>query len=256
VTLNEPVAAYEPDRSLAGVLRRRLVRLTARRPVQPRLARPMLTVTFDDIPESAASAGASVLESRGVRGTFFVAAGLAGRDGPMGRYAGGAAVRALADAGHEIGCHTYSHLDCGRAGPDDALADVAKNADAFAAWGIVPPTSFAYPYGDLSGPTKTVLGDRFASLRAVHRGLVWGGADLNQLPAVGLEGADAEARSDFWLREAKTHSAWLIVFTHDVSIDPSRWGCTPSVLEGLLDAARANEFDVVTMAEGTRRVTA
>src|SRR5581483_782807 len=164
-------------------LRRRAVRLASRRPARAP-AGPMLSFAFDDAPVSATEAGAAVLEARSLKGTFFIAAGLAGRDGPSGRYAGGEAVRRLARAGHEIGCHTYSHLDCGQAAAADAVEDAARNAEALVAWGAPLPVTFAWPYGDVAPGPKRALAGRFALMRGLHEGLIAGGVDLNQTPAV------------------------------------------------------------------------
>jgi len=196
----EKVDAYEPDRTLKGKLRRRLIRLAHRRPAQVSLERPMVSFSFDDAPATACEAGARVLEARGLRGTYYFAAGLAGRDGPMGRFASGEDARRLHEAGHEIACHTYSHLDCGQSSRAATLEDVDRNAKSLAAWGAGEPVSFAYPYGDVAAPAKTALSGRFKTLRALHHGLITNGADLNQTPAVGIEGEEGFAQKDRGLR--------------------------------------------------------
>ncbi|HYD46431.1 MAG TPA: polysaccharide deacetylase family protein [Phenylobacterium sp.] len=249
-----PADAYQPDRSLKGKLRRRLVRLAHRRPVSRAPSRPMISFTFDDAPLSATTTGAAILEQRGLRGVYYVSAGLAGQDGPMGRYAEAADYRRLAEGGHEIACHTFSHLDCGQAGERAASADVDRNAETLAAWGLPAPASFAYPYGDVSGGPKAALEPLFGSLRALHHGVVTAGSDLNQLPAVGIEGAEGEAVARRWLGEAARRKAWLILYTHDVAETPSPWGCTPDALANLADEALALGFDVVTAAEAVERL--
>lgn len=250
----EKVDAYEPDRSLKGKLRRRLIRLAHRRPARVALERPMVSFSFDDAPATACEAGARALEARGLRGTYYFAAGLAGRDGPMGRFATGEDARRLYQAGHEIACHTYSHLDCGQSSRATTLQDVDRNAESLAAWGAGEPVSFAYPYGDVASPAKTALSGRFKTLRALHHGLITDGADLNQAPAVGVEGEAGEAVASEWLDKAKARKAWLILYTHDVAEQPSQWGCTTAALERLIDRAVADGFDVVTVAEGARRI--
>ena len=89
----------QPDRSLKGKLRRRLVRLAQRRPAAASPSRPMVSFSFDDAPASAALTGAALLEARGLRGTYYIAAGLAGTDGPMGRFADSGQIVRLALAG-------------------------------------------------------------------------------------------------------------------------------------------------------------
>lgn len=246
--------AYSADRSLKGKLRRRLALLAHRRPVRMRLAQPMVTFSFDDAPVTAALAGAAVLEARGLKGTYYVSAGLAGGSGPMGDYATLEDARRLAAAGHELACHTFSHLDCGQAAGPAIAAEADRNAAALSALGASRLESFAYPYGDVSRPAKAVLGGRFRTLRTVQAGLVEDGADANQLPSVGIEGPDGEAQALAWLERARARRAWLILYTHDVSDTPSAWGCTPGALARIADAALAANFEVVTAAEGARKL--
>jgi peptidoglycan/xylan/chitin deacetylase (PgdA/CDA1 family) len=245
--------AYQADGSWRAKLRRRTVRLAARRPAAAPPG-PMASFVFDDAPASAAEIGAAILERHGLRGSFYIAAALAGTDAAVGRMAGPDAVRRLAAAGHEIGCHTYSHLDCGQADPGDAVEDVARNAETLGAWGLGRPTTFAYPFGDVAPGAKRALAGRFALLRALHPGLICAGADLNQAPAVPVEGPGGEALGLTWLRRAARRRAWVILCMHDVADAPSPWGCTPATLERLVTAARELGLEAVTVAEGARRV--
>jgi peptidoglycan/xylan/chitin deacetylase (PgdA/CDA1 family) len=247
---------YSADRSLKGKLRRRLARALVRRPAHVALERPMVSFSFDDAPVSATTTGARILEERGWRGTYFVAAGLARQDGPMGTYGADADTVRLFQAGHEIACHTFSHLDCGKADGATVVADVDRNQAALRALGLPASTTFAYPYGDVSPAAKRVLNGRYAVLRALHHGVITSGTDLNQAPAVGIEGEDGEAVAARRLDEAARRKGWLVLFTHDVREAPSPFGCTPQVLERLADKARAMGFDVVTLAEGARRIGA
>jgi len=246
---------YSADRSLYGKLRRRMARLMTTRPARLSPDRPLLTVSFDDAPVSAAEAGAAVLERHGARGTYFISAGLAGRESHLGRYTAPEDVTRLAAAGHEIACHTFSHLDCGKARAADIAAELDASRNALAAAGVSPAT-FAYPYGDVSPWGKALIDQRFIAGRALHHGLITTGTDLNQAPAVGIEGADGERVAMDWMRKAADARAWLVLYTHDVRENPSDWGCTPDVLERLVAAAVAQGFEIVTFEQGARRAQA
>ena len=242
------------DRSWKGKLRRRIARLEVRRAAAGAPPGPMVSFSFDDAPVSAAGAGAGILERRGVKGTYFIAMGLAGQDGPMGPNADAEAIRRLAEAGHEIGCHTFSHLNCGQTPPGLITGDVKRNREALGALGAPAPVSFAYPYGEVSSRAKAALGSRFSLLRALHHGLIHRGSDLNQAPAVGIEGASGEDVARRWLSRALAERAWLILYSHDVRQDPSPYGCTPEALARLVDEALDGGAEVVTVAEGCRRI--
>jgi peptidoglycan/xylan/chitin deacetylase (PgdA/CDA1 family) len=244
--------AYEPDRSLVGKVRRRLVRLYQRRPARGADRRPLLSISFDDAPATATTTGAEILEARGLKGTYFIAADLLGTEGPMGPYAGWNDVERLHRAGHEIGCHTRAHLDCGKASGAESIDDVAGNLVALAAHGIAAPQTFAWPYGDVAPGPKAVLAPRFALLRALHNGLVERRADLNQAPSIGIEGKNGESKARMWIQRAAKRKAWVILTTHDVAPCPSPWGCTPETLGRLIDEALALGFEVVTVAQGAK----
>jgi peptidoglycan/xylan/chitin deacetylase (PgdA/CDA1 family) len=245
---------YSADASLKAKLRRRLVRLQHRSPSPAGAGRPMVSFSFDDAPASAFAIGAEILESHGVRGTYFVSAGLAGRDAGLGVCGDRQDMVRVAERGHEIACHTFSHLDCGRADGPEAEADITRNQAALTAWSLPEPETFAYPYGDVAAPAKAVAGRRFRLSRALHHGLVERGADLNQAPAVGIEGDRGEALAAGWLDRARARSAWLILFTHGVEFHPSRFGTSATALSRLVNKALLDGFEVVTVAEGARRL--
>ena len=246
---------YSADRSLYGKLRRRVARLVTQKPATlSGLRRPLLTISFDDAPVSAARDGAEILKKHGVHGTYFISTGLSGQDSPLGRYTTAEDIKAVYDAGHEIACHTHTHIDCGRASARDIAQELQRNHDALRMMGLPAPRTFAYPYGDVSPGAKGLLHDRYLASRALHHGLITSGTDLNQAPAVGIEGSCGEQTAMVWLEKtAKTRDAWLILYTHDVRENASDWGCTPAALDRILDQARTMGFEIVTFETGARR---
>jgi peptidoglycan/xylan/chitin deacetylase (PgdA/CDA1 family) len=245
---------YHADPSLKGKLRRRIVRLQHRRPAARGPERPMLSFSFDDAPQSAFTTGAEVLERHGVRGSYFICAGTAGRSGFVGRLGDRSEIARASAAGHEIACHTYSHLDCGKAAAAQVGEDLDHNASTLHSWGLPSLETFAYPYGDVGPAAKRLLADRFALSRALHHGVVEAGTDLAQAPAVGVEGPDGEAKALHWMEEARRRKAWLILFTHGVESELTPYGCTAGAFGRLVNRAVSAGFEVVTVAEGARRM--
>ena len=248
--------AYHADPSLKGKLRRRFVRLQHRRRATAAPGRPMISFSFDDAPLSAFKAGAQTLERYGVRGAYFVCAGTAGQAGFVGPLGGRADMLRVQAAGHEIACHTYSHLDCGKADTSTADADLARNAATLSSWGLAPVQTFAYPYGDVGPRAKRLAADRFQLARALHHGLVEQGTDLAQAPAVGIEGENGEAKALHWMAEALRRRSWLILFTHGVEDVVTPYGCTRDAFDRVVAQAVEKGFEVVTVAEGAQRMRA
>ena len=56
--------------------------------------------------------------------------------------------------------------------------------------------------------------------------------------------------------EAVEAKGWLILFTHDVDPDASAHGCTPQELADTIADIQAAGIEIVTVAEGARRVRA
>ncbi|MFT4091905.1 MAG: polysaccharide deacetylase family protein [Asticcacaulis sp.] len=253
--MNDYANAYSADRSLYGKLRRRASKLLHRRPARIEgLSRPLLTFSFDDAPLTAATIGADILEAHGFKATYYISAGLMGQDSHFGLYADADHIKHLAAHGHEIACHTLMHIDCGRANASEIALSVDKNQKLIQSIGVKTSQTFAYPYGDVSPQAKKVLQSRYKASRALHHGLITTGTDLNQTPAVGIEGPEGKAVALEWMQRAiATPQSWLVLYTHDVRSNPSPWGCTPDTLLELADQAENLGFEVVTYAEGASR---
>ncbi|HYD86889.1 MAG TPA: polysaccharide deacetylase family protein [Vitreimonas sp.] len=246
-------AAYSPPRHLLAKLQRRLTQRTLARPATLRFAEPVLSITFDDFPASAAALGADILERHGARGTYYAAAGLAGQNGPCGRNFSAGDVRRLLEAGHEIGCHTHAHTDCAKQSVYDSLQEFAKNRDALAHLGVSAAVrTMAYPYGETTPALKCSLPPRLASARGVAPGLNVGRADLAQLRAYAMFGKPFAAMRQALKRAAK-RKAWVIGFTHDVSEAPSAWGTRAAELDALITEARALGFLVLPVSDALER---
>lgn len=249
---------YSPGGGLRRKAGRIYARARARRVLRVRPSRGMVSFTFDDFPKSAATVGAAELERLGARGAYYAAAGFAGIENHHGRMFDPDDIRALEAAGHEIGNHTFSHLDCARTDADRVVADVERNEQALRAMGCAGPLrSFAFPYGEASPAAKRALAPRFDTLRAVRPGLIAGRADFNLLPAHSLDGGETGlARVLAALERAARQNAWLIVFTHDVQDSPSEWGCTPAMLHKALETAWALDLDILTVGEAASQIAA
>ena len=246
-------AAYAPSRDLVSKVRRRMTQHYAARPATLAFAQPVLSITFDDFPSSAAHTGAQILERHGARGTYYAASGMANVDGPCGMGFSEADIKRLVAAGHEIGCHTSSHADCAKQDLFSTLEDLAHNRDALLAMGAPSPSTHAYPYGETSGQLKDNLPPRFMSARGILPGLNLGAADLNQLRAHPLFSAGGIDRVLGALKLGAKRKAWVIGFTHDVADAPSPWGTRADELELLLRVAHNLGYVVLPVSAALQR---
>jgi peptidoglycan/xylan/chitin deacetylase (PgdA/CDA1 family) len=201
--------------------------------VRMRNQRPMISFTFDDFPHSAVSIGAKILEKYHARGTFYASGSFCGQavDG-IPQFC----VQDLADlAGscHEIGCHTFHHRRVSGLTKSMLIKDTNLNA-TFIARHLPHATmrTFAYPFGDMSLQAKFKLERMFAGCRSTEFGINKDIAELGRLLAIRLySNLLKPERIARLIYEAACPNSWLIFYTHDVSQQPSKYGCTPALLE-------------------------
>ena len=204
-------------------------------------AGPIVSFTFDDFPRTACSMGSAILEESGARGTYYAAVGLMNSSNHLGEMFVKDDVHALLEKGHEIGSHTFAHSS-GRSTPLRAFeADVQEGIKTVEDFTGRSATNFAYPFGHVTLGTKKILAGRVTSARSIMPGFNGPEVDLNFLRAHSLYGGIEQARrAEELILENKKRKSWLIFYTHDVSHNPSLYGCTPALLERTVFTAAKN----------------
>jgi peptidoglycan/xylan/chitin deacetylase (PgdA/CDA1 family) len=217
---------------------------------------PLVSFTFDDVPDSAFINGAAILERHDLRGTFFIASGTCGMQDEHWRVIGEDQVRALHAAGHEIGCHTFSHVRVEDLDAQDMEKECARNLHRLRELcpGIAL-TNFCYPFGRASLPRKTQLQRHFDSCRGVYEGINAGIADLGMLRGIDLY--DRTLTKDKLRRvldETQKRNGWLIFTTHDVADPPSWIGCSPHLLEEVVAAVKAANMQCLPIRDALKAI--
>jgi peptidoglycan/xylan/chitin deacetylase (PgdA/CDA1 family) len=160
-------------------------------------------------------------------------------------------VHNLVAQGHELASHTYSHMSCGDVPLHRFREDVRKGREAILhQMGIADSGNFAYPYGAVTLRAKKALGLLMHSCRGTTGGVNGPEADLNLLHANSLYGDMAQLEGVRRLIvENEKKKGWLIFYTHDVRSRPSRFGCTPALLEATVTLAFERKARIVTVAQ-------
>lgn len=249
-------APYIPSGGLMSRVNRQWARFAGRAPLSISLDHAIVSFSFDDFPKSAATIAAPALEQRDWRATYYAAAGFAGGETHHGAMFDTADLHRLTQAGHEIGCHTYGHIDCATAALADIMRDVERNARALSAMGYEGALdSFAFPYGEARPEVKRALGSRFSTLRGVRAQINRGNADRHLLNAIPLDGGEAGIQRAVEAAEALVHHpGWLVYYGHDVQDSPTEWGCTPEQFDHVCDAVERSGARVLPVADALRCV--
>ncbi|MGQ9928312.1 MAG: polysaccharide deacetylase family protein [Chloroflexaceae bacterium] len=105
-----------------------------------------VALTFDDGYADAFTTALPIVQRYGFVATFYVVSGFVGQAG----YMGWEEIRALRDAGMEIGAHSISHPDLTGLGLEELRAQVGQSGALIAAEIGQPVVSFCYPGGRFS----------------------------------------------------------------------------------------------------------
>lgn len=169
--------------------------------------------------------------------------GLLGRNATAGQLCTAEELCELVAGGHEIGCHTFSHMDAWTSGPRKFEASLTANAAAATKLLGLRLKSFSYPYSPPNPWNKKICGKVFSSARGGQAKANIAVADLNYLSAVFLE--RVKCRLEVLWHEAelaKREAGWLILASHDVSDQPSRFGISKELFVTILERLMKMEF--------------
>jgi peptidoglycan/xylan/chitin deacetylase (PgdA/CDA1 family) len=244
-------------RRLANKWRRFSTEHFVRREVRLNGDVPYVSFTFDDFPRTALTTGGRILVQHGVRGTYFVSFGLLDSEGVSGQIASVADVHAAVQDGHDLGCHTFDHLDGSEVPADVFERSIKKNRSALATSAIDTPFQvFAYP---LNGPalgTKRVAGSYFASSRGGGQTFNRDVVDVNLLKAYFIDERSRDNLEEVagLLESNAAAKGWLIFATHDVADQPSPYGCAPDYFDKVVRLSICSGANVLPITQVCREI--
>ncbi|KXF79185.1 polysaccharide deacetylase [Paramesorhizobium deserti] len=214
-------------------------------------SRPLVSFTFDDVPDTALANGARILEEHGVRGTFYIAGSLAGREEPDRALITREGCLELAARGHEVGCHTFSHKKVRHVGAKAMEADLERNRHHLdQIEESAGKRNFAYPYNAGSFRTRHVFERRFATCRAGGEGINRGSVNPFFLHGVEIRQPESHALGlTGRIDELVAEPGWLIFFTHDIASKPTPFGCTPETFDKLVSYTLSSGCAVLTVRD-------
>jgi peptidoglycan/xylan/chitin deacetylase (PgdA/CDA1 family) len=154
--------------------------------------------------------------------------------------------------GHELGCHTYSHLKACDLDTATLEREVIRNRTCFER--LVPGArlaNFAFPFGIGTFRGKRQLARHFKTSRSIVPGINRGRVDLQFLKSVPLIDREIDrSEIDDLMDATVADNGWLIFYGHDVCRRPSAYGCSEALLDHALKAAKRRDVALVSIAEG------
>lgn len=159
-----------------------------------------IALTFDDGYADAYTTTLPLLQQYGFVATFYIVSGFVGQAG----YMNWDELRALHDAGMEIGAHSVTHSDLNLMSRDNAYAEIAGSGERLAAALQIPIRSFCYPGGKFNATTAELV-QRADYTSATTTLQTWDQRNRYSLPRIRIYGELTQM--DFeWLMQSFTTS--------------------------------------------------
>lgn len=198
---------------------------------------PIISFCFDDFPVSAFENGLPVLNNYRVKATFYISLGLTGEMTHTGKIASYNMVSQLLSQDHEIGCHTFDHVNAWETPQGQYKESICRNKTLFQKEfpGFIMHT-FAYPYGSATCKTKKIVEKYFECGRGTYWGVNAKTIDLNILKSCHLSCTRATVQDKFAIIKKEIdktvkRKAWTLFYIHDVQDTPTDCGCPPDFLD-------------------------
>lgn len=220
----------------------------------------IFSFSFDDVPISAAINGAKILEEVNATGTYYVALGMEKANKQMDCnnrcFINDSEIQSLYKSGHDIGCHTYSHLNLRKNRIKNIVLDCDNNTRGLQ--NILNTTAiehFAYPFGMVSPGSKKELGLKYKTLRTTDHGINSGKTDMTHLRAIKLYSNSFDKNViQATIHEAVKKNAWVIFYSHDICEDPSEWGMKTEEFKWVVKQCAESVGEILNVSQAYNKI--
>jgi peptidoglycan/xylan/chitin deacetylase (PgdA/CDA1 family) len=212
---------------------------------------PVISFSFDDFPVSAAQRGAEILSKYNVRATYYISLGKVGQDTNVGKICDIEGIRNLIEDGHEIGNHTYEHVNMNHSSINIFEESILKNDKEFKKFFKAESfETLSYPYGVGTKDTIRIAKKYFRCARTTNKGINYNRINLFMLKANPVYGnGDEFDEIENLINLNIKKNGWLNLYTHDVDDNHSEFGCSPEYFERVVKCAVESGAKISTLIE-------
>lgn len=190
-----------------------------------------ISFTFDDGDEEHASLVAPELEKRGFRGTFWIIGRTTDSGDPERPRASWSQLRKMAENGHEISNHSWSHGKLVLMTPQEISREIAMNDSAIEHNVGVRPVTFCYPFN-----ATTPILEKLASANRV-------GTRLHQFATGQQNNKATPEKLQGWIEDIIAAGDWGVTMGHGINVGYDKW-YDPQVLWDMFDYVKSKEKDI------------
>lgn len=219
-------------------------------PSSTQFSEGMVTLSFDDSWLSQYQNVFPVLQSAGIKGTFFFTTQPV-QEG-WSDYMTPSQVQAIANAGHEVAGHTITHPHLPQMSSSQITNELVASKNYLQNLTGKAVTSFAYPYGEMNSTVKALVQQAgYTSARGTDDETQnTAKSDKFALKSSCIENTETFAQVKAQIDAAKANKQWYIICIHNVRNVNDQYTLTPAFFQQIVNYIKSSGIKVVTEAEG------
>ncbi|HOB44264.1 MAG TPA: polysaccharide deacetylase family protein, partial [Bacillota bacterium] len=209
-----------------------------------RNVRPMIVITIDDNFETDYTNAYRLASARGIPLTLYIITTNVGKPG----FLTWNQIHKLRAAGFGVECHHHSQTPITTQSEAELRASMEAVDAAFIAAGLPIPEHYAFPGGQSDATRRAIIADYRDTGRNIVRHTIpaitgWGQTidwhNINSQHSMTEKQGDSIDHIKAKIDHAIQHNHVLIIYTHDISDNPTGYGCYVGNFEELLDYVAA-----------------
>lgn len=180
-----------------------------------------VSLSFDDSLPSHLSLAIPLLDSMGIKGTFYVITNNVTANNQWSAW------RLAAANGHEIGSHTLSHPYLTQVSSSQLVAELQQSRDIINTQiPLQKCLTFAYPSGDFNATVKAAAAKYYLASRGVTWNLNVPPYDFTNLQSRGDDPGSSLGDMEVETNKAASYNRWLILYLHSMDLKDGygSWG--------------------------------
>jgi len=205
-------------------------------------ARPKVSISFDDGWVSEYYIAVPILAEFSFKATFYIVSDWVDKPAFQGDYMTSYQLAKLAEAGHEIGCHSRTHADLTQAADKHTQIVESKEALGFLGFKTV---GFAPPMGAFDDVVLKLVSANYDYMRTIEKGLNKEPYDRYALRAMVVTNFTTQEQIKTWVDLSAAEGSWLILVYHRLAIEATgEIYTTPEEFRKTLEYLAASDADV------------
>ncbi len=223
------------------------------------LTRGLVSITYDDGWASQYTNVLPMLQANNQVATFYI---ISGELTDQPDYMSVAQIKALQQAGNEIGSHSITHPDFTTLTTAQIQNEMQQSQAALQSTFGTAVTDFAYPYGAYNGTTLQIGAQYYQTQRGVESGFnTKDSLMLNDIKVQNVENTTTPAQVAAWVDEAIREKTWLVLVYHEVATTPAaandaQYTTQPSDMQAELNYIHSSGIGVDTVAQAIQEIQA